>query len=121
MKVPQYVMEHFLNTTDTMECLKEDIRNGQISEDDIWYANVIFAVGEVEEWSFLGFTEEQYYELIKHFEHWSLEDKSTICKEKYDGIMTDNDKAIEALLDYYNAIYTRFIKKLNSLNFKICY
>jgi len=27
--------------------------------------------------------------------------------------MTDEDKAIEGLKDYYNAIYDRFIKKLN--------
>lgn len=115
MKIPQYVMVHFRDKTETMECLKEDIRSDKFSEDDIWYANVIDAIARIEDWSFLGFTEEQYYELIKHFEQWSSEDKITICKEKYNGFMTNKEKAIEALLDYYNAIYNRFLKKLKFL------
>lgn len=114
LKVPQYVVEHF-RYTDTMNCLKEDIRSGRFSEDEIWYANIINGVEEVRDWAFLGFTEEQYKELIKHFEQESLEDKKEISREKYDSYMTDEDKAIEGLKDYYNAIYDRFIKKLNYL------
>ena len=115
LKVPNYIMEHFRYRTDTMNCIKEDIRSGNFTEDDIWYENIIGVIGEIEDWSFLGFTEEQYYELIKHFEEWSFEDKTTLCKEKYGGSMTEKEKAIEALLEYYDAIYNRFLKKLDSL------
>lgn len=115
MKVPHYVMEHFRDKTDTMDCLKEDIRSGRFSEDEIWYFNIVNGIEEVRDWTFLGFTEEQYKTLIKHFEKRSLEDKKEISKEKYDSYMTDEDKAVEGLKDYYNAIYDRFLKKLNYL------
>jgi len=114
MKVPQYVMEHF-RYTDTMNCIKEDIRSGKFSEDAIWYSNIVDGIEEIRDWTFLGFTEGQYKALIKQFEQRSLEDKKEISKEKYDSYMTDEDKAIEQLKDYYNAIYDRFIKKLNYL------
>lgn len=110
MNVPKFVTQHF-RYHDNFEAMKEDIRNG-FPQDEIWYWNVVYAVDLVSDFETLGFEQHEFLNLVEYFESWKQKEKKQIALDKYDGKMTNRDKAIEALLDYYNAIYMRFMKKV---------
>lgn len=109
MKIPKFVIEHF-RYHDNFEAIKEDLR-AKLPLDDVWYWNVVYAVDELSELETLGLSRKNFFNLASDFDNWTDNEKEQVCIDKYDGQMTVKDKAIEALLDYYNAIYMRFVKK----------
>ncbi|WP_336769911.1 hypothetical protein [Bacillus bombysepticus] len=109
MKIPKFVMDHY-RYEDNFEAIKQDIRDNR-ELDGIWYYNVVFAVDALSDMKTLGLSLEHFMALVKQFESWDSKDKEEVLINKYEGIMTDKDKAIEALLEYYNAIYEKFMRR----------
>lgn len=113
MKVPHFIKEQY-RKFDNLDYLKEDLREG-FSIDSCWYSSVIEAGDELSERENLDFSEENFHKLVHHFEDsFSPEEKEELCMNKYGGVMTNQEKAMESLLEFYHSIYERFTSKLSS-------
>lgn len=109
--IPKFVKEIY-RKFDNFDYLKDDLREG-FSVDETWYQQVVMAVDELSEIKRLGLSEKDFKQLVTYFENnYSKEDKEELLVHKYDGLMSQKDKAMEALLDYFNEIFERFSKKV---------